>query len=309
MSDDYAGADYNEAESDLGLYESDMEVSGYDAVTTTQDGMRIDEYLKDTGMTIDTVGEAQKAQEHNKKENEKAADAREAIREVFSRAHQHVDDHKYNFKIDGLDVEISHGDLKDFMKKQAEQMNKKMKTEKDAKKRAQMEQDFMTYQRLIHHMETEGPLNEDQLKEFNDVLDRDPEAKAEFVGSNKVEKEIQAKQEQALINIKEQNISIIPDPKDDAGVVMLQDAFTQNVDPIKRTEVEQSLEEINELTQNSTLISMSNNNDTAKEANNDVSNELNQGLQTTGMSLSANLGVLSQLYSSAQMTYYPDQGL
>ena len=74
---------------------------------------------------------------------------------------------------------------------------------------------------------------------------------------------------------------------------MLQDAFTQNVDPIKRTEVEQSLEEINELTQNSTLISMSNNNDTAKEANNDVSNELNQGLQTTGMSLSANLGVLS----------------
>ncbi|MED5423320.1 MAG: hypothetical protein VX740_07760, partial [Pseudomonadota bacterium] len=71
------------------------------------------------------------------------------------------------------------------------------------------------------------------------------------------------------------------------------DAFTQNVDPIKRTEVEQSLEEINDLTQNSTLISMSNNNDTAKEANNDVSNELNQGLQTTGMSLSANLGVLS----------------
>lgn len=289
-------ADY---ESDLGEFGAEMEASGFDAVETTETGRLKDSQLQVSAenggaqYVIDTVADAKQAEAHNKKENEKAADAREAIREVFARAHQHVDDHKYNFKLDGLDVEISHGDLKDFMKKQAEQMNKKMKTEKDAKKRAQMEQDFMTYQRLIHHMETEGPLNEDQLKEFNDVLDRDPEAKAEFVGSNKVEKEIQAKQEQALINIKEQNISIIPDPKDDAGVVMLQDAFTQNVDPIKRTEVEQSLEEINELTQNSTLISMSNNNDTAKEANNDVSNELNQGLQTTGMSLSANLGVLS----------------
>ncbi|MAH05390.1 MAG: hypothetical protein CL561_07515 [Alphaproteobacteria bacterium] len=292
MSDDYAGADYNEAESDLGLYESDMEVSGYDAVTTTQDGMRVDEYLKDSGMTIDTVGDAQKAQEHNKKENEKAADARAAIREVFSRAHQHVDDHKYNFKIDGLDVEISHGDLKDFMKKQAEQMNKKMKTEKDAKKRAQMEQDFMTYQRLIHHMETEGPLNEDQLKEFSDVLDRYPEEKAALLHSNENVIALKDEQKEELIKHKKDNISIIPDPKDDQGVVMLQDAFTQNVDPIKRTEVEQSLEEVNGLTQSSTLISMSNNNDIAKEANDDVSNELNQGLQTTGMSLSANLGVL-----------------
>ena len=293
MSDDYAGADYNEAESDLGLYESDMEVSGYDAVTTTQDGMRIDEYLKDTGMTIDTVGEAQKAQEHNKKENEKAADAREAIREVFSRAHQHVDDHKYNFKIDGLDIEISHGDLKDFMKKQAEQMNKKMKTEKDAKKRAQMEQDFMTYQRLIHHMETEGPLNEDQLKEFNDVLDKYPEEKAIFVNNHQPASEIQKNINNAVIQFKEDNTQIIPDPKDSEGLVMLQDTFTQNVDPIKRAEAEQNLEEMNKLTQNNTLISMTNKNDITKEANDDVSNELNQGLQTTGMSLSANLGVLS----------------
>ncbi len=293
MSDDYAGADYNEAESDLGLYESEMEVSGYDAVTTTQDGMRVDEYLKNSGMTIDTVGDAQKAQEHNKKENEKAADAREAIREVFSRAHQHVDNHKYNFKIDGLDVEISHGDLKDFMKKQAEQMNKKMKTEKDAKKRAQMEQDFMTYQRLIHHMETEGPLNEDQLKEFNDVLDRYPEEKAIFVNNHQPASEIQKNINNAVIQFKEDNTQIIPDPKDSEGLVMLQDTFTQNVDPIKRAEAEQNLEEMNKLTQNNTLISMTNKNDITKEANDDVSNELNQGLQTTGMSLSANLGVLS----------------
>lgn len=180
MSDDYAGADYSEAESELGRFEDEMEVSGYDAVTTTQAGMRMDDFLKESGMTIDTVGEARKAQEHSKKENEKAADAREAIREVFSRAHEHVDNHKYNLNLDGKDYEISHGELKDFMKKQSEQFAKRAKTEKDSKKRAQMEQDSQILMRLYQHMSTQGPLNEDQLKEFSDVLDRNPEMKVEF---------------------------------------------------------------------------------------------------------------------------------
>ena len=176
-------ADY---ESDLGEFGAEMEASGFDAVETTETGRLKDSQLQVSAenggaqYVIDTVADAKQAEAHNKKENEKAADAREAIREVFARAHQHVDDHKYNFKLDGKDYEISHGDLKDFMKTQSEQFAKRAKTEKDSKKRAQMEQDSQMLLRLYQHMDTVGPLSDEQIQEFNDVLDRNPVMKAEF---------------------------------------------------------------------------------------------------------------------------------
>lgn len=180
------GENVADFESDLGTFAAEQEASGFDAVETTEAGRLLDSQLQNTAenggaqYVIDTVAEARQAETHTKKENEKAANAREAIREIFARAHEHVDNHKYNLNLDGKDYEISHGELKDFMKKQSEQFAKRAKTEKDSKKRAQIEQDSQTLMRLYQHMSTQGPLNEDQLKEFSDVLDRNPELKAEF---------------------------------------------------------------------------------------------------------------------------------
>ena len=168
MSDDYAGADYSEAESELGRFEDEMEVSGYDAVTTTQAGMRMDDFLKESGMTIDTVGEARKAQEHSKKENEKAADAREAIREVFSRAHQHPNDHEYEFG----DIKITHGELKKAMEEYNKGLKDKLKKAKTPEEAHQIHMHLIRMEEIKQRME-EGKLSDEDRQYLLDTLETD----------------------------------------------------------------------------------------------------------------------------------------
>mgnify|MGYP001356241171 CR=1 FL=1 len=164
------------AESELGAFEEALEVSGYDAVTTTQDGMRQDEFLKESGMAIDTVGDAKKVEEKREK-REKNSES--GIAAAFEAARHHVDNHKYEIKFDGKDYEISHGDLKKAVSKEHERLQQKSKTEKDPKKKAQLQQDMQFMHRIMQQMQ-EGPLSAQQQQELSEYIERNPHMISSF---------------------------------------------------------------------------------------------------------------------------------
>jgi hypothetical protein len=175
MSDDYAVVDG--AESDLDTFGAEEERSGFDSLATTREGIMVDEFRKDAGLTIDTVGDAKKAAE-SKEKREKNSES--GIAAAFEGARHHVDNHKYDMKLDGKDYQISHGEMKNFLKDQTSKMQDRIKGEKNVKKRQQMQQDLHTMQRLQEIMENNEKLTAEQMEEFQGVLDRNEEMKADF---------------------------------------------------------------------------------------------------------------------------------
>jgi hypothetical protein len=270
---DYEG--FEGAESELGNYEAVLEVSGYDAVTTTQQGLQQDEFLKDSGLTIDTVGDANKAVA-KKEKKEKTQDFADA----FENVRHHIDNHKYQMNIGGKDVEISHGDLKTFMQKQQEAVNKKMKGEKDPKKLAKMQQDQMMLGRMLQHMEKNGALTEAQQKEFTEHLENNPDVKAEFDAH--LEGIAADSENQATVSaLKSVQEEISPDVQKNDGELCLTSTFEQQSSEVVMCEVSDELEQdISNVT-----LSMSNNTSGAQspEAANDVKMET-----SSNMSVKAN---------------------
>jgi hypothetical protein len=243
---DYEG--FEGAESELGNYEAVLEVSGYDAVTTTQAGLQQDEFLKDSGLTIDTVGDANKAvaKKEKKEKTQDFADAFESVR-------HHIDNHKYQMNIGGNDVEISHGDLKTFMQKQQEAVNKKMKGEKDPKKLAKMQQDQMMLGRMLQHMEENGELTPEQQKEFAEYIENDPEAGARLdVTLSK--KEAVNNEIDALEAFQQEEKEVKPDVQKADGEVCLTSTFDQQSEVVIMCDMSEIQEDISNAT-----VSMSNN--------------------------------------------------
>lgn len=178
------------AESELGSFEEALEISGYDAVTTTQEGMRQDEFLKESGMAIDTVGDAKKVEEKREK-REKNSES--GIAAAFEAARHHVDNHKYEFR----HGQISHGELKKFMGNEQDHIAQKLKSEKDPKKKAQLQNDMVMMQQMALHMQQNGKLTEEQQKQWDDYLDRNPDAAARF---DKVSDKVVEHQAETKIN-------------------------------------------------------------------------------------------------------------
>jgi len=213
------------AESELGSFEEALEISGYDAVTTTQEGMRQDEFLKESGMAIDTVGDAKKVEEKREK-REKNSES--GIAAAFEAARHHVDNHKYEMKFDGKDYEISHGDLKKFMRKEQEHLAKQAKAEKDPKKKAQMQKDAIMMQQLLNHMNQSGELTEDQQKQFEDYIERNPDARTRLTRQLEVNS---VNADDTIINRLNAAIAkeeIKPDIRNDDNSVCLSPTFDQN---------------------------------------------------------------------------------
>tara|TARA_R110002126_G_scaffold3263_2_gene18674 strand:- start:117863 stop:118666 length:804 start_codon:yes stop_codon:yes gene_type:complete len=181
---DYDSFD-NVAESDLGAFEEALEISGYDAVTTTQRGMQQDEFLKESGMAIDTVGEAKKIEEKREK-REKNSES--GIAAAFEAARHHVDNHKYEMKFDGKDYEISHGDLKAMVKNETKDLKDRLKKATTEKERAQISRDIMRFQEIQQRMDEGQTLSEDDLEFIvNDYAERNEAFKQELQSHAKVE--------------------------------------------------------------------------------------------------------------------------
>jgi hypothetical protein len=214
---DYDSFD-NVAESDLGAFEEALEISGYDAVTTTQRGMQQDEFLKESGMAIDTVGEAKKIEEKREK---RERNSESGIAAAFEAAHQHVDNHEYEFR----HGQISHGELKKFMGNEQDNIAQKLKSEKDPKKKAQLQKDMMMMQQMTLHMEQNGKLTEEQQKQLDDYLDRRPDAAARF---DKLVENEGIEQNKSALEAALAQEKIQPDIKDAQGGVCLSQTFTQN---------------------------------------------------------------------------------
>tara|TARA_R110002124_G_scaffold287365_1_gene474086 strand:+ start:19778 stop:20545 length:768 start_codon:yes stop_codon:yes gene_type:complete len=155
---------------DLGKYEAEHEVSGYDAVTTTQQGLRQDEFMKDSGLSIDMIGDAKIAQEKEEKEKKQAND----LTEAFYRA---VRDEQM-MKIG--DLEISRGDLNSALSNYNKQLKEKAENAKTPEERArynlELAQSLEMAERFKKGTETEEDMKfvEDAYetnKDFKDQID------------------------------------------------------------------------------------------------------------------------------------------
>ena len=178
-------SDYEEfegAESELGKYESVLEVSGYDAVTTKQAGLRQDEYMKDSGLSIDTFGEAEKAQQNEEKEKKRTAD----IRDDFFRAQADLNKQEYAFKMDGENFNISHGDLKDILQDTMVDLKDKMINGKTPEERAQAALDYQRILDIKDKMDKGGHPTEDDMKfMIDDFAKRDDDFKDRIKNDSK----------------------------------------------------------------------------------------------------------------------------
>ena len=185
------------AESELGNLEAYNEEHGWDAMTQTQAGMRQDEFLKDSGMTIDTVGDAKKVEEKREK---KERNSESGIAAAFEGARHHIDKHEYEFKLDGADYKITHGELKKFMQDKAKDLKKKLKNTTDAQERAQLARDIQKIEEINETLKTGHMTAEQQEWLQNDWFVRHPEDKEEFINrASKTENALQNEDHQELI--------------------------------------------------------------------------------------------------------------
>jgi hypothetical protein len=246
------------AESELGNYEAVQEVSGYDAVTTTQQGLQQDEFLKDSGLSIDTVGDAKKAEAKKDKKGKHSE-----LADAFENARQHIDDHKYQMNIGGKDIEISHGDLKKAVTKEHQRLAKKMKGEKDVAKQAQIAQQMQMMQSIMAEM-AEGKLSDESKRALEGHLKDHPEMLAErdIVNSDVVPTEVAVdfQQEGSLLNVSVLESYVMPErqameqiqnqnlqadnvvaPTSIVNDFNLADGFSDSVDDIDITEINNRL--------------------------------------------------------------------
>lgn len=166
-------------ESDLGTFNAEQEASGYDALTTSQEGIKQDEFMKDSGMAIDQLGDAQKAK---KASEEKSRDGAEQLREHFEERRHHIDNHEYKFNLGGQDYKITHGELKNFMKNEIKELKKKLDKTTNEQDRMMLMLQMHTLQEIQDDLEAGKKLTEEQ-KDYlnNDYFVNNPDARDRFI--------------------------------------------------------------------------------------------------------------------------------
>jgi hypothetical protein len=146
-------------------------------------GLQQDVHMKDSGLTIDTFGEAEKAQVQEEKEKKRTAD----IRDDFFRAQADLNKQEYAFKMDGEDFNISHGDLKDIVQDTMTDLKDKMTNGKSPEERAQAALDYKRFEEIKARMDKGDDPTEDDMKFLvDDFAKRDDDFKDRVLKESEV---------------------------------------------------------------------------------------------------------------------------
>ena len=175
-----------DAESDLEVYGAEQEVSGFDSFTTTQEGLMIDEFRKNAEMTIDTIGEAQKAKEHREKE-EKTADQ---AKDVFMHQEAARRAAKGDEKLKIGKYELSRDEWKEVWGGHTKRLKEKLKNAKSPEDAAAIMARLQMAEEIQQALKDGKELTEEQKRFVAEEAERDPDLKFELeqftAGMNKV---------------------------------------------------------------------------------------------------------------------------